>query len=90
MRFRSLGAAVVAVVLVAGNGWAQQQTHASATFITGGPPGTWYMTGAALAELVNKHYDGQPISVVPGKGAIANPLSVGAGKPSSVFPTPRT
>jgi len=67
-------------VLAAANGWAQQKTHASATFITGGPTGTWYMTGAAIAELVNKHYDGQPISVVPGKGAIANPLSVGAGK----------
>ncbi len=80
MRSRSLAPAVLAVVLVAANGWAQQKTHASATFITGGPTGTWYMTGAAIAELVNKHYDGQPISVVPGKGAIANPLSVGAGK----------
>ena len=80
MRLRSLAPAVVAVVLVVGNGWPQQKTHASATFITGGPTGTWYMTGAAIAELVNKHYDGQPISVVPGKGAIANPLSVGAGK----------
>ena len=80
MRLRSLAPAVVAVVLVVGNGWARQKTHTSVTFITGGPTGTWYMTGAAIAELVNKHYDGQPISVVPGKGAIANPLSVGAGK----------
>ncbi len=80
MTLRSLAPAVVALVLVAGNGWAQPKTHDSATFITGGPTGTWYMTGAAIAELVNRHYDGQPISVVPGKGAIANPLSVGAGK----------
>ncbi len=71
---------VMALLAVSGNVWAQQKTHASATLITGGPTGTWYMTGAAIAELVNKHYDGQPISVTPGKGAIANPLSVGAGK----------
>ena len=70
----------VTLALVAGHGWAQSRTHASATFITGGPTGTWYMTGAAIAELVNKHYEGQPISVTPGKGAIANPLTVGARK----------
>jgi TRAP transporter TAXI family solute receptor len=72
--------AFVVLVSIAGTGWSQPKTHASATFITGGPTGTWYMTGAAIAELVNKHYEGQPISVTPGKGAIANPLSVGAGK----------
>ena len=72
--------ALAMVVLASGTVSAQEKTHASATFITGGPTGTWYMTGAAIAELVNKHYDGQPISVTPGKGAIANPLSVGAGK----------
>ena len=74
MRSRRLAPAVLTVVLVAANGWAQQKTHDSATFITGGPTGTWYMTGAAIAELVNKHYDGQPISVVPGKGCYRQPL----------------
>ena len=80
LHVRHLGAVAVALFALAASARAQGKPHPSATFITGGPTGTWYMTGAAIAELVNKHYDGQPISVVPGKGAIANPLSVGAGK----------
>jgi len=77
---RTTLAVIVALASFTGPSWSQSKTHPSATFITGGPTGTWYMTGAAIAELVNKHYDGQPVSVTPGKGAIANPLSVGAGK----------
>lgn len=77
---RHSGALALGILMVASVIHAQTKSHPTATFITGGPTGTWYMTGAAIAELVNKHYDGQPVSVVPGKGAIANPLSVGAGK----------
>lgn len=59
---------------------AASKTHKSATFISGGPTGTWYPTAAAISEMVNKHYDGQPISTIPGKGAIGNPLAVGSNK----------
>ena len=59
---------------------AQEKKHAIATFISGGPTGTWFPTATAISELVNKHYDGQPVSTIPGKGAIGNPLAVGSGK----------
>jgi hypothetical protein len=59
---------------------AQEKKHTTATFISGGPTGTWFPTATAISELVNKHYDGQPVSTIPGKGAIGNPLAVGSGK----------
>ena len=80
MKLSRICSAAIALIAVAGGAWTQPKTHASATFITGGATGTWYMAGVAIAELVNEHYDGHPVSVVLGKGAIANPLSVGAGK----------
>ncbi|MEQ9199486.1 MAG: hypothetical protein RLN80_05815 [Rhodospirillales bacterium] len=59
---------------------AQEKKHAIATFISGGPSGTWFPTATAISEMVNKHYEGQPVSTIPGKGAIGNPLAVGSGK----------
>ncbi|MEO3427513.1 TAXI family TRAP transporter solute-binding subunit [Pelagibius sp. CAU 1746] len=72
---------IVALTLAGGqNAVAQEKTHKAATFISGGPTGTWYPTAAAVSEMVNSHYDGQPVSTIPGKGAIGNPLAVGANK----------
>ncbi|MBD3624152.1 MAG: TAXI family TRAP transporter solute-binding subunit [Rhodobacteraceae bacterium] len=59
---------------------AQDKEHAVATFISGGPTGTWFPTATAISELVNEEYSGQPVSTIPGKGAIGNALAVGAGK----------
>lgn len=59
---------------------AQTKTHPTATFISGGPSGTWFPTATAIAELVNAGYDGQPVNSIPGKGAISNALTVGSGK----------
>lgn len=73
-------AAVGGLVLGAGQVAAQDKTHATATFISGGPTGTWFPTATAISEMVNEHYEGQPVSTIPGKGAIGNPLSVGSGK----------
>ncbi len=74
-------AAMASVLAVTGSVAGQaQEKRAAATFISGGPTGTWFPTAAAVSEMVNEHYDGQPVSTVPGKGAIGNPLAVGAGK----------
>jgi uncharacterized protein len=59
---------------------AQDKTHAVASFISGGPTGTWYPTATAISDMVNKAYEGQPVSTLPGKGAIGNALAVGSGQ----------
>ena len=68
------------LALAAGVAVAQTAKHDSATFISGGPTGTWFPTATAISEMVNENYEGQPVSTIPGKGAIGNPLSVGSGK----------
>lgn len=72
--------AAFALVSMGGIGSAQDTEHGAATFISGGPTGTWFPTATAISEMVNENYEGQPVSTVPGKGAIGNPLSVGTGK----------
>lgn len=59
---------------------AQQKEHRPITIISGGPTGAWYPTAAAIAELVNAQYRGQPVNISPGKGAVSNPLAVGSGE----------
>lgn len=78
--YRAGVAAAAVLATLAGGAQAQTATHDNVTFISGGPTGTWYPTAAAIADLVNANYDGQPVGVTPGKGAVGNPLSVGAGK----------
>ncbi len=68
----------LAAVLPA-SGWAQGKKHDMLQFTTGSPTGTWFPTGAIIAELTNAKYDGQPISVVPGAGGVGNPARVGTG-----------
>jgi TRAP transporter TAXI family solute receptor len=81
MKFsKFLFTAAAGLLLVGGQGHAQDAEHASATFISGGPTGTWFPTATAISEMVNENYAGQPVSTIPGKGAIGNPLSVGSGK----------
>lgn len=75
-----IGAAmVVATMGLSGPAAAQQDTHDIATFISGGPTGTWYPTAAMVSDIVNESYVGQPMTTVPGKGAVGNPLAVGSG-----------
>lgn len=81
MKLTSLVIGVAGVVaLTVAPAAAQEKKHDVATFISGGPSGTWFPTATAISEMVNKHYDGQPVSTIPGKGAIGNPLAVGSGK----------
>ncbi len=78
---RLLSAAAIGTLLVSTAGAsAQDKTHPVATFISGGTSGTWFPTATAIAELTNEAYKGQPISSIPGKGAIGNALAVGSGK----------
>ncbi len=77
---KSLGTAVFVVsASLAGPAAAQTETHDIATFISGGPTGTWYPTAAMVSDLVNQTYLGQPMTTVPGKGAVGNPLAVASG-----------
>ena len=59
---------------------AQDKPHDAVQFMTGSATGTWFATGAMVAELTNANYAGQPISVVPGAGGVGNPLAVGSGQ----------
>lgn len=70
----------IAAALPAGGVRAQEKEHKPITIISGGPTGAWYPTAAAIAELVNAQYRGQPVNISPGKGAVSNPLSVGSGE----------
>lgn len=80
-QFGLLSAALLGATLVAGSAaTAQEKTHPVATFISGGPTGTWYPTATAISEMVNEAYQGQPVSTIPGKGAIGNALAVGSGQ----------
>jgi len=54
--------------------------HESVLMVTGTPTGTWFPTGAAIAELANSNYEGQPVGVQPGSGAIGNIMTVGTGR----------
>ena len=60
-------------------------SHPAVLMVTGTPTGTWFPTGAAIAELGNQFYSGQPISVQPGAGAIGNVLSVSTGRSEMGF-----
>ena len=59
---------------------AAMEKHAPVVFSTGSPTGTWFPTGAGIADMTNGHYDGQPISVIPGAGGVGNPKRVGTGQ----------
>ncbi|WP_157966382.1 TAXI family TRAP transporter solute-binding subunit [Oceanibium sediminis] len=71
--------AFAAAVSLAGPVSAQTETHDIATFISGGPTGTWYPTAAMVSDMVNESYLGQPMTTIPGKGAVGNPLAVASG-----------
>lgn len=70
---------LLAAIALSGPAAAQEAKHDNATFISGGPTGTWYPTAAAISDMVNTHYEGQPLGTIPGKGAVGNPLVVGSG-----------
>ncbi|MBI4184094.1 MAG: TAXI family TRAP transporter solute-binding subunit [Proteobacteria bacterium] len=72
--------AIGLVALAPGVAEAQAKKHKQVEFISGSPTGTWFPTAAVVAELTNKHYDGQPISVIPGPGGVGNVLRVGTGQ----------
>jgi uncharacterized protein len=78
--FWSILAAVAVAGMMVGPAAAQNKKHDMLRMVSGTPTGTWFPTGAAVAELTNKHYQGEPISVTPGSGAIGNIMMVGAGK----------
>lgn len=76
--FRGLASAALLAAGAAGQA-AAQETHDTVTFISGGPTGTWYPTAAAISDMVNTYYEGQPVTTIPGKGAVGNPLAVASG-----------
>jgi TRAP transporter TAXI family solute receptor len=73
-------AAVGMTVIAPTSGMAQAKKHPAIQIITGPPAGTWYPAGAAFAELVNKSYDGNPLSVITGPGGVGNVSHTAAGK----------
>ena len=51
---------------------------ASLLMTTGTPTGSWFPTGAAIAELTNSQYSDNPIDVVVGAGSVGNIMNVAA------------
>jgi TRAP transporter TAXI family solute receptor len=73
-----IGGAAAGMTAAVGLAQAQQRERIkSVEFITGSPTGTWFPVAAAIAELANKNYEGQPVSIIPGAGAVSNPVRVG-------------
>ena len=50
------------------------------TIATDSANGTWLRIGAAVADKVNEHFEGYPITSVPGSGSVGNAALVGSGK----------
>lgn len=72
---------LAAGLMIAGSAMAQSlPTHPPVNFTTGSPTGTWFPVAAAVAELTNAKYQGQPISVTPSAGGVGNALTVGSGQ----------
>lgn len=76
-----------ALVGLAGGALAQDEActerlgrHDPVIMVTASPTGTWFPTGVALAEMANQNYEGQPVAVQPGSGAIGNIMSVGTNR----------
>jgi hypothetical protein len=79
MKRRSLlagGFGIIAAPAVARLARAQDRIR-PVEFITGSPTASWFPVAAAIAELTNRFYQGQPVSVIPGAGAVSNPVRVG-------------
>lgn len=74
------GLAVIAVAAMPSDAGAQSKTHPAVQMTTASPTGSWFPTGAAIGDLANQQFEGQPISVIPGAGAIGNITRVGKGK----------
>lgn len=75
-----LGAAVGSLVALTAGTSAAQMKHDQVQFISGSPTGSWFPVASMAAELTNKAYEGQPVSVIPGAGGVGNPLRVGTGQ----------
>jgi len=69
-----------AIAVAMGGGAGAQERIAGVEFISGSPTGGWFPVASMVAEIVNTNYEGQPTSVVPGAGAVGNPLRVGTGQ----------
>lgn len=59
---------------------AEEMTHPPVSMTTADPTGSWLPTGAAVADLTNAKFKGQPISVTPGAGALGNVARVATGR----------
>ena len=79
-RIMTLGASMMITSAMATSALAQELTHPPVSMTTADPTGSWFPTGAAVADLANKQFDGQPISVTPGAGALGNISRVGTGR----------
>ena len=60
-------------------GMAKEKLDQSITITTGAVGGSWYPIGGALSELLNREFEGSPVSAVPG-GGTANPKIVSQGR----------
>ena len=57
-----------------------KEAGTSLLITTGTPTGSWFPTGAAIAELTNAAFSDNPIDVIVGAGSVGNIMHVGAEK----------
>jgi TRAP transporter TAXI family solute receptor len=80
-RHAALAAAATLALLAPTIGAAQEKkAGASLVMTTGTPTGSWFPTGAAIAELTNASFSDNPVDVIVGAGAVGNIMHLAAGK----------
>lgn len=78
LRMAAMGLAALALAASAANAAGDKQKPVQ--MITAGAGGSWFPTGATIGDLANSAFEGQPVSVIPGAGALGNIARVGTNK----------
>ena len=75
-------AATASLALLAPAVSVAQETEAGTSLVitSGTPTGSWFPTGAAIAELTNAQFSDNPVDVIVGAGSVGNIMHVGAEK----------
>ena len=80
MNIRKIAAITGMILIVGASAFAAQKKIGNVQIITGGAGGGWEVIGAAIASKANEHFEGFPVTAIPGPGSVANPMIVSSGE----------